>query len=300
VEAAVRVIQRGHNSAGIFLLLLAAAGCRSAAVVEEVQVVTDQIPLDRMTATQRYYGLAGGLADNGQPSVTPVNGRIVIAAISMSNGNLEYSRFIQLYANHQDVEPQIGLVNCAQGGNALERWLSDPSLWSDCRQRIQAAGFSPEQVRVIWAKDANQFTDHGRTLPDPAADYYDLVKNIAALSQRIGTEFPSVQAIFHSSRIYGGYTSPDRQPARGEPISYEGGLAINAVIERYRRGELPGSPWIGWGPYLWSKGAEPNAAGIFWLPGDYNSDRIHPGQSGQTKVADALHRHFLQFDWYRR
>jgi len=255
--------------------------------------------LDQMQGD--YFGLSGGLADNGTPTVTETNGRIVIIAISMSNGKLEFDRFIDLYEDHPDVAQTIGLVNCARGGNALERWLEKQSLWDECRDRVIAAGFTPDQVKVVWAKDADQFTDHGRTLPDPGADYYDLVANISDLSERIGQEFPSVQAVFHSSRIYAGYVMESRQPARGEPISYEGGLAVNAVIERWKAGELPDAPWIGWGPYLWANGTTPNGSGLFWIPEDFRDGGldVHPADPGQTKVADALQSFFMRFGWYR-
>jgi hypothetical protein len=157
-----------------------AAACASTPVEPEIEEVLEMIPLDLMGTHQRYHGLAGGLVDNGSPTVTPVDGRIVIIAISMSNGFMEMTRFIELYDDHAAIHPQIGLVNCAKGGNALERWLSVPSLWTECRQKIAAAGFRDDQVRVVWAKDANQFTDHLRTLPHPDADYYDLVDNVAS------------------------------------------------------------------------------------------------------------------------
>ena len=260
------------------------------------------VALDLMAPGGTYHGLDGGLAENGVPTVTPSDGRIVIIAISMSNGRLEFDRYVELYDGHAEVDPGIGLVNCARGGNALESWLSKQSLWDDCKEAVQAAGFALDQIRVVWAKNANQFTSGVPTLPDPAADYHDLVENISALSERIGEEFPSVQAIFHTSRIYGGYVEEARQAARGEPISYEGGYAINAVIERWRRGYLPGAPWIGWGPYLWANATSPNASGISWTPDDFRDggDDPHPSDQGQTKVADALHAFFLQFDWYRR
>ena len=167
---------------------------------------------------------------------------------------------------------------------------------------MRSAGFQSDQVRVIWAKNADQFTDHGRTLPDPAADYYDLVENLSTLVLRIAEEFPSVQAIFHSSRIYGGYVSASRQEARGEPISYEGGLAVNEVLRRWQRGELAGTPWMGWGPYLWADGPTPNGTGISWNQGDFRDDGTnpHPTEQGQTKVADALHQHLMRYAWYRR
>ena len=256
----------------------------------------EMIALDLMGPNDTYYGLPGGLVDNGVPTVTPTNNKIIIIAISMSNGFQEFNRFIELYRNHPDVENQIELVNCAVGGSALERWLTENTLWSRCKDKIDDLS----AVKVVWAKNANQFTEHGRTLPDEQADYYDLVDNIGALSQRISEEFPSVQAVFHSSRIWGGYVSENKQAARGEPISYEGGYAINTVIEQYKAGELTGTPWIGWGPYIWANGLTPNASGIFWDLSDFQDGGVnqHPSINGATKVADALHEFFMQFDWY--
>ena len=259
----------------------------------------EMIPLDVMQAGDTYYGLPGGLVDNGVPTVTPSNGKIIIIAISMSNGYQEFKQFIELYENHPDKNPDVEFENCAVGGSALERWLEGEDLWERCKQGIDDLS----AVKVVWAKNANQFTDHGRTLPDPQADYYDLIDHIGGLSQRIGDEFPSVQAVFHSSRIWGGYVTENKQAGRGEPISYEGGFATNAVIEKYQRGELPGAPWIGWGPYLWAHGDQiANGSGITWTLGDFQDGGVnqHPSEAGATKVADALHQFFMQFDWYRR
>jgi hypothetical protein len=151
---------------------------------------------------------------------------------------------------------------------------------------------------VVWAKNANQFPD-GTTLPGQAADYYQLVDNIHALWLKIAEQFPSVVAVFNSSRIYGGYVVGDKQLTRGEPLSYEGGYATNAAIARWHEEQADHPMWVGWGPYLWAKGSEiGNASGILWEPGDYESDGIHPGPSGEAKVAAALHAFFMGFDWY--
>jgi len=260
------------------------------------------IALDMMGPNDTYYGLTGGLIDNGIPTVTATNGKIVIVAISMSNGLQEFDRFIALYEGHPDIAAQVEFVNCAVAGNALENWLSEQTLWTKCKDNIEK-NYSLDQVKVIWAKNADQFTADGITLPDPAADYYDLVNNIGALAQKIGDEFPGVQAIFNTSRIYGGYVIEDKQAARGEPISYEGGFATNTAIEKWKAGELPGAPWMGWGPYLWANSLTPNGSGIFWATSDFqgaNGENQHPSEQGATKVADALHDFFMQFDWYRQ
>lgn len=261
------------------------------------------IALDLMGPNDTYYGLKGGLVDNGIPTVTATNGKIIIIAISMSNGHQEFNRFIELYENHPDVSGEIVLINCAVGGSALERWVGaeGQELWDQCKSNVTKK-HSLDQVKVVWAKNADQFTELGITLPDPQADYYNLVTNIGLLGQKVGSEFPSVQAIFNTSRIYGGYVEEKKQAARGEPISYEGGFATNTVIEKYKNGELPGAPWMGWGPYLWANGETPNGSGIFWTKNDFqggNGENQHPSVFGATKVADALHDFFMQFDWYR-
>ena len=265
-------------------------------------VANGMIALDLVGPADTYYGLPGGLVDNGIPTVTPTNGKIVIIAISMSNGFLEFERFIELYENHPEVNAQVELVNCAVSGNALERWVGEEGqeLWERCKNNVMRK-HGLNQVKVVWAKNANQFTEAGITLPDPQADFFNLVTNIGLLGQKISQEFPSVQAIFHSSRIYAGYVNERKQAARGEPISYEGGYAVNAVIEKWQRNELPGTPWMGWGPYLWANGLTPNDSGIFWERSDFrgqNGDDPHPSEQGTKKVADALHAFFMQFGWY--
>ncbi|MFK7848303.1 MAG: T9SS type A sorting domain-containing protein [Rhodothermales bacterium] len=262
----------------------------------------EMIALDLMSPSDSYYGLHGGLVDNGVPTVTPTNGKIVIIAISMSNGFQEFNQYINLYENNPDIDGQIELINCAVGGSAIERWTEQNSdLWAGCKSKVTKK-YSLDQVKVVWAKNADQFTEHGLTLPDPQADYYDLANNIGLLMQRIHAEFPSVQAVFNSSRIWGGYVAGEKQAARGEPISYEGGFATNTAIERFQNGEIPNAPpWIGWGPYIWANATTPNSSGIFWTLNDFQDGGVnqHPSEAGATKVADALHEFFMEFDWYR-
>ena len=230
--------------------------------------------------------------------------KIIIIAISMSHGHQEFDRFMELYENSPEISGDIVMINCATPGSAIERWIEpNGDQWPGCKDKVTKK-YSLDQVKVVWAKNADQFTEDGITLPDPNADYYDLVNNIGALMQRIHTEFPAVQAVFNSSRIYGGYINEQKFAARGEPISYEGGFATNTVIEQFNNGQLQGTPpWIGWGPYIWANGLTPNASGIFWDRTDFqgnNGDNQHPSVHGATKVADALHSFFMQFDWYRQ
>ena len=264
---------------------------------------SEPVAIDAAIPGATYLGLPLGLVDTGAPVVTPGDGAVGLLAIGMSNGRMEFDRYRERYEGHPDVAPEIRLVNCAQGGKALESWISEPELWSACADSIRAAGLDESQVRVIWAKSANQFTGHGRTLPDPRADYYAVVENLDSLVGLIESRFPSVQAIYHTSRSYGGYVEEAKQPARGEPISYEGGHAVNTLLRRWLdSGGMADGPWMGWGPYIWADGATPNGTGIRWLPEDFQKGGTdpHPTSRGQDKVAEALHERFSEFDWYRR
>ncbi|HEX8674572.1 MAG TPA: hypothetical protein VF710_21915 [Longimicrobium sp.] len=102
--------------------------------------------------------------------------------------------------------------------------------------------------------------------------------------------------MFISSRIYAGYATTALNP---EPYAYESGFAVKWLIQDQidqartgtpsaRSGDLAAAPWLAWGPYLWARGAQPNAAGLAWLPTDYAADGTHPARTGEEKVGALL------------
>ena len=269
-------------------------------------------PLDRgddgSSTPGSYKGLPLRLADNGAPTVTPVDGVIGLVCVGMSNGNQECAAYLQAVRGSwaSEVNPQVRVVNCAVGGHAVERWMDaayDSVLWDDCvARKLAQGGVRPDQVRVIWHKAADQFTTGSGgaalpTYPDPAADYFTFHRNLTAFAARVRGKFPSVQAVYSSSRSYGGFAG---SAGRGEPLSYEEGHALNAW--------LAGNPnvdgvWYGWGPYLWAPSCATgvtNAAGVCYVRDDYVADGVHPSDTGRAKVARMLHDRLLREAWYRR
>lgn len=256
-----------------------------------------------------YKGLWLRLVDNGEPVVTPVNGVIGVVCIGMSNGNQECSDFIQRLAGAYaaDVNPAVRVVNCAVGGNAVERWIDpafDAGLWDACKaNKLGNAGVRTDQVRVIWHKAADQFTTATGGGPKPlypaaGSDYEAFLANLATFAARVHAEFPSVQAVYTSSRSYGGFAG--NAAARGEPLSYEEGHALNTWLRD--NAEVDGV-WYGWGPYLWAPDCatgEHNGGGVCYVRDDYVADGVHPADSGRAKVSMLLHARFLEHAWYRR
>lgn len=274
--------------------------------------VTTPYPLDRgddgPSTPGSYKGLPLRLVDNGSPTVTPVDGVVGVVCVGMSNAAQECNAYLTAVRGSWagELNPQVRVANCAVGGHAVERW-NDPAydgvLWDACTQtKLSAAGIRPDQVRVLYHKAANQFTTGpgGAPLPlypDPASDYAAFRRNLSAFAARVKGKFPSVRAVYSSSRSYGGFAASF---GRGEPLSYEEGHALNTWLGENRSVD---GVWYGWGPYLWAPSCDTgvtNASGVCYDRADYVADGVHPSAAGQAKVARMIHERFKREVWYRR
>jgi hypothetical protein len=274
--------------------------------------VTEPFPIDRgddgSHTPGTYKGLWLRLVRRDPPTVTAVDGVIGLVCVGMSNASQECAAFLQRIQTGwvAEVNPAVRVVNCAVGGHAIERW-NDPAfdavLWDDCvTRRLPSAGVRPDQVRVIYHKAANQFTTGpgGSPLPpypDPASDFAVFRSNLGVFAARVRTKFPAAQAVYTSSRSYGGFAG---NPGRGEPLSYEEGHALNAWLGEHA--EVDGI-WYGWGPYLWAPDCATgvtNLGGICYQRTDFVADGVHPAPEGEQKISGLIHARFRQESWYRR
>ena len=169
-------------------------------------------------------------------------------------------------------------------------------------RRLGEGGGRADQVRVLYHKAANQFTTGAGgtalpTYPDPSSDYQAFLVNLTALAARARTKLPSVQAVYTSSRSYGGFSA---NPGRSEPLSYEEGHALNTWLAGHPAVD---GAWYGWGPYLWAldcASGVTNASDVCYVRGDYVEDGVHPSDTGRAKVARLIHERLLREAWYRR
>ncbi|MFZ5821250.1 MAG: hypothetical protein ACOYYJ_15245 [Chloroflexota bacterium] len=270
---------------------------------------TSDLPIPLGTDEQvTYKGLSLILQDNSAPTVTPVDDVIGFVCIGMSNANQECGAFIEKWEQGVlagKINPQVRFVNCAVGGNAIEAWNNsqrDSELWDAClQQKIPAAGLRPELVRVVWHKAANMLTIDASgasypPYPDPNADYFRFYENLTTFAARLHEKLPSVQAVYVTSRSYGGFST---KPERGEPLSYEEGLALNQWLAD---NPTVNGVWFGWGPYIWAPDCATgtvNASGVCYERVDYQADGIHPAQGARNKIVRMLHVRFSQFEWYQ-
>jgi hypothetical protein len=92
--------------------------------------------------------------------------------------------------------------------------------------------------------------------------------------------------VYLSSRTYGGYAQTMLNP---EPYAYWSGFAVKGLIDAQVRGDASlnfdpargavNAPWLGWGPYLWSKS---------FTEADFAPDGTHESATGQAKVGRML------------
>ena len=250
--------------------------------------------------TKRYHGYTGGLYGNGKnaPSATylktglaaakrvhPIDGRVVLLSIGMSNMTQEFSAFKRLADSDARKSPQLTIVDGAQGGQDAET-IKDPSarFWSVVDARVGAAGATAAQVQAVWLKEA--IARQANRFP---ADALQLQSDLRRIVGILRSRFPNLQLIYLSSRTYAGYATTALNP---EPQAYDSGFAVRWLVNERVKGKLEG-PWIAWGPYLWTNGERGRKDGLVWTCTDTrSSDGTHPSESGQAKVASLLLKFF--------
>jgi hypothetical protein len=224
--------------------------------------------------------------------IAPIDGRIVLLSIGMSNTTQEFSAFQQLAAHETGLNPQLTLVDGAQGAQTA-RITADAkaNFWNVVDQRLAAAGARREQVQVVWLKQANAQP----AAPFPA-EAKKLQADIMATLHNLHDRFPNLKMAYLSSRIYAGYAGTPLNP---EPHAYETAFAVKWTIARQidggedlnynpAKGDVR-SPWLAWGPYLWTDGVRGRQQDrLVWTRDDVGPDGTHPSDSGRRKVAAML------------
>jgi len=300
-----------YNSTFLIVpLLILLLACSVESSDPEPEVDTDiPYPIHKISsdadAPLTYKSLKLELTDNGEPNISASDGVIGMVCIGMSNANQECDRYIQAIENvfTDEVNENIKLINCALGSHAIERWNDpeyDSALWDRCDDLITQAGLTLSQVRIVLHKAANQYTldENGQSYPlypHEVSDFYRFKNNLSVFGDRVTEYFPNLQAVFTTSRMYGGYTE---RKHRGEPLSYEEGHALNQWLEE---NQSINGVWFGWGPYIWAPKCSSgivNGKGFCYERSDFVQDAIHPASTGEVKVARMWHMKLSQYQWY--
>jgi hypothetical protein len=257
------------------------------------------VPLTDFAASRRYRGYRGGLYPNGRnrPSpaylrlgmaaskrVRPIDGKIVLLSIGMSNATQEFAEFKRRADEDPLKDPAITIVDGAQGGQDAQKIRSPGApYWSTVEARIRTAGALPAQVQAIWLKEAR--AGESKRFP---GDARALQSDLRAVYRILRARFANLQLVYLSSRTYAGYAITSLNP---EPHAYDSGFAVRWLIQDRMAKRVTG-PWAGWGPYLWTDGLKGRRDGFAWSCEDVAQDGTHPSKVGAQKVAARLFEFF--------
>jgi hypothetical protein len=286
----------------LLCLVAFAAGCGGANRTATCGNSVGLVPLTDL-GKHDYHGFEGGLYPNGQNSPPPgylalglakarevqplspdgrpsPDGTIGLLSVGMSNTLLEFRAFRRLANADSRTNPRVTIVNGAQAGEDASHVSSvSDRYWSVLESRVGSSGVTPQQMQVVWLKEAEAFPSS--LFPDDARRLQiDLRRIIAILRFR----FPNLRLVYVSSRSYGGYARTSLNP---EPYAYDSGFAVKWLVEERMATRLP-LPWIGWGPYLWTDGVKGRSDGFVWTCADVRSDGTHPSASGELKIGKLL------------
>jgi hypothetical protein len=266
-----------------------------------------------------YNGVPGGLYPNSRNNpppahlqagmdlatnrIKPLNrrgvvdltrGKIVFISVGMSNTTAEFSTFVQLANSDPAKNPQLVIVDGAQGGQDASHW-TDPNAptWSTVNSRLKAAGVSRAQVQMAWVKQA---LAHPGSLGGFPAHAQVLQSDLEQIARNLKTNYPNIKLAYFSSRTRA-YTN-DPTTLNPEPFAYESAFAVRWTVADQLNGDgnlnfdpnrgAVVAPWLGWASYLWADGTNPRSDGFTWLCSDVRSDFTHPSDSGRNKVAHEL------------
>jgi len=284
---------------------------------------TGLVPLDQMSAQDKYKGEDGGLYGGGRNEppqaqakaaqaalgrIVPLDaegrpapdGKIVLLSMGMSNTTQEFSRFKELADQDPAKSPQVVIVDGAQGGKDAATWdaRENTPVWDFVAKRLEAAGVTARQVQVAWVKHARIGPSRFGEFPAHAKELRDHIVGSLQIAQE---HFPNLRVAYLSSRIYAGYASTPLNP---EPFAYESAFAVRWVILDQAKGDPKlnydpsrgqvTAPIVLWGPYLWGDGMTPRKSdGLVWKREDLAGDGTHPSPtSGRDKVGGLVLKFF--------
>jgi hypothetical protein len=280
-------------------------------------------PAEHLAAARQQTAKIRPLDAQGRPAA---DGKIVLLSAGLSHTTMEFSEFVKTANADPQKSPKVVVVDGAQGGKPAVTWaLSGAQFlpkeevqrlqkeveaengfipqsnrvneWDVADGRLKSDGVTPQQVQVLWLKEAIPMPSRMGGFPAHArAMAADITSMLVVAKKR----YPNLQIVYLSSRSFGGYAHDGKNP---EPYAYENGFSVRWVIQSQiaceprlnydpARGPVT-APLLLWGPYFWANGTTPRKSdGLVWQESDFGErDGMHPSASGKQKVVQML----LQF-----
>ncbi len=261
------------------------------------------------------------LAADGNPD--PVNGKIVIMPVSVSNGYgawhlgdaADISTTFMTRANANPAKnPKLfiayGFEYQLPGGTG---GTGDPVpnsiFYKSLDHALKEQGITPRQVQIVWLSMPVSGKSWKTNLPPEARSFpADAEQSKLAwkeIVRAIYIRYPNVRIIYSSTKgtMYMSASATENPEFVGgpiEPFNHDAAWGVKWVIADQIKGAADlnydpargpvKAPWLSWGPYFWSypDGTPRNHDGFVWTMADVAPDLLHPSLSGLSKYATML------------
>ena len=245
---------------------------------------------------QTSTGQAPLYPDAGNPpvGVPTIDEGAVLLCIGMSQANDECGgRRPEHVGGWRDQSTlPVVIVNGGIDNFDVRMIQEDPEVyWVQVDQRITEAGYTNDDVQLIWGKNATRSGVEQGGSGDLLTERTVLRDDLILIQQQAEDRYPNLRAGFHSSRTYGGFCT-----LNSEPFSYDTIFAIEGWDSE--AGAIDSSALWYRGPYLWADGINPRSGdGLIWVEEDFIDDGCHPEQSGIDKIAAMNEAFFAQLTY---
>ncbi len=277
-------------------------------------------------STNTYEGYEGGLYPDGSNTdpdphdsdgisiaqgIQPIDGKIVMISIGESATQQAFENFIEQANADPEKNPNLQLVDGAQGGATGNSWtMKSSGFWVQLLDySLPFADATPDEVQIAWVNDVN--SQAGATFP---SDAQELQGDYETIAQYLLQKFQNMKMMFFSSINYTGY-SQGVSTTLPEPQGYDSAWGAKWAIQDQINGtcSIAGqsgnclnynaangpvlAPWMGWSFYYWGNGLIPRSDGITWSCQDIKSDGLHPSVPlGEIKIGEYLLNWFKTSD----
>lgn len=203
-------------------------------------------------------------------NVLRAGGAIKVVCYGMSSSKLIFDNLLSRLPGSSLDNPNVTIVDKAESGCDLGCWISKGSLPFDAAVKVVFLYHSNNKPQSSSCTTAKRFPTHANNTKANLETFLGYVK----------TAHPNAKMVFISSREFGGWSCPPSGTKYLEPVAYEEGFSVKWFVEAHL-GQT--TPWIGWGPYTWSRATPRN---------HFRQDGAHPCT---TTGAPAFGQQW--FDW---
>ncbi|MFZ5424520.1 MAG: hypothetical protein ACOZAO_01850 [Patescibacteria group bacterium] len=243
-----------------------------------------------VTMEGRKFDLEGGLYPNSQNKysvehealglmvaneVRENESNFGMLAIGGDSASKIFTHFIPLLATDLSVNSKLHVINGAYANSTILSWASseNTAVWDNAVKHVYDAGISPADVSILWIQME----------PDPfLLQTVEFPKNITLYSENLSKimstaleNFPSIELVYVTSS-YRNY-SYDKN-VLSEPAFFETGYGVKSFVANNLHNT---SPWVSWGPYLWSNSSD-------WSAANLDTDCISLSNKGAAILSETL------------